>query len=364
MKIPGSTKISPDLPTLTIVVATHNSAATLAKTLTSISQQNYPNEKIEITIIDGQSTDETLQIAKSYGAKVINNPKIEPGYAKYLGLTSATGEYILFLDSDETLDCADSVRNKVGLALKKPNIPIIMSQGYVTPKDYGFLTSYINEFGDPFSCFMYRLSKLSQHFLRTMQKCYQTEESTSEYLLCNLQKASPFPLIEVTTMASLMNMAYLRKTHPELFQKSYLIPHAFYLIAKKNPLLAIMRQDPITHYSSAFLHSYLGKIRSRIRNNIHFAKDTGLSGYSGRSQFDPPFFKLKRFLFLPYSLLILPALLDSFNLAISRKDLRYLLHLPLSFYTASSIVVEYLKHILKMRQSRMSYGESTAVDDH
>ncbi len=351
------------LPNLTIVIATLNSAATIEKTLASVSQQNYPNEKIELLIIDGKSGDETIKIAQSYGARVIDNPKIEPGHAKYLGLINATGEYITFLDSDETLDNINSIRNKVKLALNNPNIPIIMSQGYVTPTGYSFLTKYINEFGDPFSCFMYRLSKSSDFFLQTMQKRYVVKEYAPDYLVCDIQKTNQLPFIEVTTMASLMNVAYLKKMHSELFEKSHLIPHAFYLITQKNPLLAIMKHDPITHYSSTSLYAYIGKIRSRIRNNIHFAKDTGLSGYSGRSQFDSSTFKAKRFMFIPYSLLVFPAFLDSLYLIVSKRDVRYFMHLPLSFYTASNIVLEYVKYLLKIKQSRMSYGESTSVNN-
>ena len=363
MNTPEKVASESSLPNITIVIATHNSATTIEKTLASVSRQNYPNEKIELLIIDGKSADETIKIARLYGARVIDNPKIEPGHAKYLGLINATGEYVAFLDSDETLDNVNSIKNKVKLALSNPNIPIIMSQGYVTPSGYGFLTKYINEFGDPFSCFMYRLSKSSEFFLQTMQKRYEVAKCTPEYLLCDIEKTNRPPLIEVTTMASLMNVAYLRKMHSDLFEKSHLIPHAFYLITQKNPLLAIMKQDPITHYSSTSLHSYIGKIRSRIRNNIHFSKDTGLSGYSGRSQFDTSIFKAKRFLFIPYSLLIFPAFLDSLYLTTVKRDIRYLMHIPLSFYTASNIVLEYIKHLLKIKQLRMSYGENTSVND-
>ena len=73
-----------DLPIVTVAIATYNSEKLLPRTLKAIRKQSYPQEKIEILIIDGGSKDKTRLIAQEYGAIEIDNPKTEPVNAKLI----------------------------------------------------------------------------------------------------------------------------------------------------------------------------------------------------------------------------------------------------------------------------------------
>lgn len=55
------------LPLVTIITVAYNSAKTISRTIESVLNQTYPN--IEYIIIDGASTDKTVEIAKSYQEK-------------------------------------------------------------------------------------------------------------------------------------------------------------------------------------------------------------------------------------------------------------------------------------------------------
>jgi len=59
---------------ITIVTVTFNSAKTIRDTLESIKNQTYPN--IEHIIVDGASSDNTLEIVRQYNhvAKIISEP--------------------------------------------------------------------------------------------------------------------------------------------------------------------------------------------------------------------------------------------------------------------------------------------------
>jgi glycosyltransferase involved in cell wall biosynthesis len=89
--------------TLSIVVITYNEEANLARTLNSV-QPLVRDGQVEITVVDSGSTDRTVEIAKSFGAKVF----IEEwkGYAaqKNSAIDKATGDWILSLDADESLE--------------------------------------------------------------------------------------------------------------------------------------------------------------------------------------------------------------------------------------------------------------------
>ena len=85
---------------VSIVIPTHNSEKTLSLCLESIKRQTYRN--IEIIIIDSFSTDRTIEIARSYGAR-ITQVRGERAKAKNIGLRLARGKYVLFIDSDMEL---------------------------------------------------------------------------------------------------------------------------------------------------------------------------------------------------------------------------------------------------------------------
>ena len=87
------------MPTLSVILITRNEEANLADCLASlegIAQQ--------IVVVDTNSVDSTLEIAKNYGA-VISQPADWPGFGpqKNRALDQATGEWVLSLDADERL---------------------------------------------------------------------------------------------------------------------------------------------------------------------------------------------------------------------------------------------------------------------
>ena len=87
------------MPTLSVILITRNEEANLADCLASlegIAQQ--------IVVVDTNSVDSTLEIAKNYGA-VISQPADWPGFGpqKNRALDLATGEWVLSLDADERL---------------------------------------------------------------------------------------------------------------------------------------------------------------------------------------------------------------------------------------------------------------------
>jgi len=88
---------------LSVVIITHNEEANIACTLASVKPL-VADGKGEIIVVDSGSTDRTVEIAKSFGAKVF----IEEwkGYAaqKNSAIDKATGDWILSLDADEETD--------------------------------------------------------------------------------------------------------------------------------------------------------------------------------------------------------------------------------------------------------------------
>ena len=86
---------------ITIITVTYNSAETIRDTLESVKKQDYPN--IEHIIIDGASTDNTLQIVKEYPSvsRIVSEPDSGIYDAMNKGIKIATGNIIGILNSDD-----------------------------------------------------------------------------------------------------------------------------------------------------------------------------------------------------------------------------------------------------------------------
>ena len=90
------------LPLVTITIPTYNSARTLKICLGAIKRQTYKN--IAVNIIDGNSKDNTVKIAKSFGVKELKKLDGSLLQARYEGVKMAKGKYTLIFDSDQVLE--------------------------------------------------------------------------------------------------------------------------------------------------------------------------------------------------------------------------------------------------------------------
>jgi glycosyltransferase involved in cell wall biosynthesis len=90
-----------DWPRITIVTPSYNQGQYIEETIRSVLLQNYPN--LEYLVIDGNSTDGTLQILKKYDSFIrwISEPDKGQTDAINKGLKMATGEIMAYLNSDD-----------------------------------------------------------------------------------------------------------------------------------------------------------------------------------------------------------------------------------------------------------------------
>lgn len=90
---------------VSVVVIAKNVEKTLARCLSSILEQTY--SAYEIVVVCGQSTDRTKEIASKFPVKVIDAPARDTyGTSRNLGIMTAKGEIVAFLDADDYADLA------------------------------------------------------------------------------------------------------------------------------------------------------------------------------------------------------------------------------------------------------------------
>ncbi len=349
------------LPRLTIVIATFQSGKILPKVLESVRKQTLPADQLEVLIVDGGSTDNTRELAKKYHCRWIDNPRTEPVYAKFLGYHEAKGQYLLYLDHDEVIENKLSLEKKLKVFDDQPQVKAVIGSGYKNPKGCAFINNFINEFGDPFSFFIYRLSKDDRFFFQEMKKRYPCVRENKDYAVFDFQKVSVLPIIELCAAGSIVDAHYMKKNFPETLSKPELIPHFFYLLQFRSSQLGMTKNDALLHYSSDTLKKYFNKIKWRVKNNIYHTKDMGMSGFGGREKFLPFSMKLKKFLFLPYAYSLILPTLDAVYLVVTRKDMRYFVHVPLIIYTANLIVYHLALKVCGVTLQLKSYDESKVV---
>ncbi len=91
-------------PLVSIVTPSYNQAKFIGRTIESILNQDYPN--IQYIVMDGKSTDNTVQILKQYGKKITWKSEKDSGQSEAInkGIRMAKGEIVAFLNSDDTYE--------------------------------------------------------------------------------------------------------------------------------------------------------------------------------------------------------------------------------------------------------------------
>ncbi|MFA6013564.1 MAG: glycosyltransferase family 2 protein [Gallionellaceae bacterium] len=139
---------SPNAPLVTIITVTFNAATHLPKTIQSIRELTYKN--IEWIVIDGNSTDQTLELIKA-NQDVIDYWVSEPDGGIYdawnKGVAQATGEWIAFLGAGDEYT-PDSVADYINAICSLGDELEFISSQIHTVDEYGRI---LRTWGEPFT---------------------------------------------------------------------------------------------------------------------------------------------------------------------------------------------------------------------
>jgi len=91
-------------PDISIVIPVKDRAEELKRCLSSLASLNYPQEKLQIIVVDDGSSDASPQVAQQFGALVVPSGGTGrgPAAARNVGASLASGEILAFIDSDCT----------------------------------------------------------------------------------------------------------------------------------------------------------------------------------------------------------------------------------------------------------------------
>jgi succinoglycan biosynthesis protein ExoO len=136
-------------PDVSFVIAAYNAAATLDRAIASAIAQR--DVSVEIIVVDDQSRDDTLDVARAYPEDVVKVVALPanrgPGGARNAGLEQASGRWVAVLDSDDAvlpgrLAAMIARAEKAGAEIAVDNIQVVREDG--SPEDIMFPASYLD----------------------------------------------------------------------------------------------------------------------------------------------------------------------------------------------------------------------------
>ena len=131
-------------PIVSIITPSLNQGKFIEQTILSVLSQEYPN--IEHIVIDGGSTDGTLEILRKHNNKIkwISEPDRGQADAVNKGFSMAKGEILGWLNSDDTFN-KSALNTVVEQFLKNPDLAMVYGDAYYISKEGEIIGEYLTE---------------------------------------------------------------------------------------------------------------------------------------------------------------------------------------------------------------------------
>ena len=116
------------LPLVSVITPSFNQGRFIKETIESVLGQDYPN--IEYLVIDGGSTDNTLEILRKYGDRLTWVSESDKGQTDAInkGFRRARGEIVCWLNSDDTYE-PGAISRAVEYFLAHPDVMMVYGEG-------------------------------------------------------------------------------------------------------------------------------------------------------------------------------------------------------------------------------------------
>jgi glycosyltransferase involved in cell wall biosynthesis len=311
-----------ELPKISVVIPTLNSEKYLAECLASVREQDYPQEKLELILVDAGSHDRTIRIAEQFAVdRVLANPRKTGEAGKAVGVREATGDLILMIDSDNVLVGADWLQRMVA---PFEDAEIISSEAlrWEYSRDHHFINRYqaLTGINDPLALYLGNYDRYS--YLRGRWTDYPHKaEHRDGWVRVELDPAW------VPTMGA---NGYLvrREAFTAVPVGDYLFDIDFVHDLVRAGFRTIARVDvPIRHYFCDSVGQFYRKTRRRTDDYFFFAA-AGHRSYPWTAARSSAVFR-----FAASTVLVVPLLVDVVRGARRKPDRAWLFHVPACWIT-------------------------------
>lgn len=313
-------------PKISAVMATFNSGRTLDRCLASLRNQNYPQNRIELIIGDGGSTDKTLEIAKKYNAKVVSvsEKKQNAEYNKAFAIQYATGEYVLCIDHDNILPHEDWLQKMLKPLFENKDLVATEPLRYHYNPSFTPLDRYFALFGvnDPVPYYLGKADRMD--YFHNKYNLLGKAEDKGDYYFVTFDKNNPKFIPTLGANGFLIRKKFL--------DRAQITPGKYFHIDVNVDLVKLGHnkyafiKDSIVHLTNSSLISFL-KRRVQFVDQF-YVNNQNLRRYSVYYPED----KWRLLLFIIYAVTIIRPLFDSIRGFLKVRDLAWFIH-PLMCFT-------------------------------
>lgn len=312
---------------ISFVIPTLNAQNALEKCLKSIKRQKKHQQKYEIIIIDGGSTDKTIEIAKKYNSIILKNPLKTAEAGKAIGVNHARGEYVCLIDSDNILPSSNWLKKMI-LPLQH-NSQIVGSEPikFTYRQKSGIIERYSALIGanDPYA-FITGVYDRQNHIngMWTGLKIKQIDKH--QYLLIYLEPKHQIPTIGAN--GTIFRTSFLKKHLRNDYLFDIDIISQVLQETQKQLLFAKVKIGIIHTYCESSIKKFIRKQKRRL---VDYYTYNSLRHYQWQSKNSYPQLK-----FIIYSLTIIPGLYHAIKGFVKKNDPVWFLH---PFFCFTTLIV-------------------------
>lgn len=308
-----------NLPTISIVIPTLNSASTLDDCLGSILMQDYPRERLEIIIVDAGSTDGTLDLVRSKLSsityRVLPNPLRSGEAGKAVGIKCTRNEIIALIDSDNILSQTDWLQCMIE-PFEDKDIAASEPLYYTYRRTDPYITRYSALIGmnDPLCLFLGNYDRYSILTGKWTEVTYKAEDKNN-YLRIEFPDPNRLPTIGANGFlirGKTLQQCLVGDYFFDIDMITNLSASGFSKIAKV--------KIGIIHLYCSNMSQFIKKQKRRIKDYIYYSSK-GFRKY--------PWSKTKKFgvfKFCLYTILVIPLIIQTFSGFLKKKDNAWFLH--------------------------------------
>ena len=306
-----------EYPKVSILIPTLNAGSVLGECLRSIEVQDYPKDKVELIIADGGSKDKTLEIAKKYGAKIVDNPLKTAESGKKRALDNASEDFCALIDSDNILPNKNWLKEMIVPLMENPEAVGSEPWKYVWRKEDGFIARYCALLGmnDPLVHFLGNYDRMNL-LTGKWTEVKHDEDDKDGYILVRFGK-SGIPTIGANGTVFRTNFLKENVNGDYLFDIDILYSY----LQKHGSVTFIKVRNGIIHtFCEGNIFKFAKKQRRRVRDFLYHKStgnrkyDWGKSNYAGILKF------------ILSCILIVPLFLQAFKGYSKKKDTAWFFH--------------------------------------
>ncbi len=323
------------IPKISFIIPTYNAQVYIEKCLRSIQKQDYPKKNIEILIIDGGSSDRTLEIAKSFDATILSNRRKLAEYGVQIGVLNARGDLIVIFASDNELVGDDWIRKVVNVFDKDANISAAWGR-LVSGENDSSINRYFELIqSDPLNWFLNKnLDRYKRKSTTNYEGCFIFEVDLTKPLVWGAN-----------------GLVYRTEKIREIWtQEGYLGDNDAFqcMIERGDNRIAYFDVPFVYHHHVAKFGDWIVKWERNFTQHLLDKRKTRNMNWVFTDNF-----KLKLFFWMVYSLLPFFSFLDSVRNMIRDRHIYWLYHAPASFlqtvtYLRVAILTGKWKEILEL----------------